>query len=112
MKSLLFVCTKCLQSLEFAHSFQTGVNMIMCYKELESSRTIEVVIVLALYLKVDSRMSSSFCINLNVYIKWQCRIGKLKNQGVSLYLQEVDEFLEGGDNETDNLKFISVNKLC
>lgn len=44
--------------------------MIMCYKVLEMSRTIEAVIVLALYLKMNSRMSSSFCTDLNVYIKW------------------------------------------
>lgn len=49
--------------------------MIMYYKALDISRTIEVVIVLALCLKVNSRMSSSFCTDLNVYIEWQCRIG-------------------------------------
>lgn len=43
--------------------------MIMYYKALDISRTIEVVIVLALCLKANSRMRSSFCTDLNVYIK-------------------------------------------
>lgn len=30
---------------------------------------------------------------------------------MSLYFQGADELLEGGDNEIDNPKFISVNKL-